>query len=96
MQPTLLTNLKRGVPTLRKNYWPSSPFYKVENEQAAIDLANDPFGLGGSIFTKDINDMQVADQIDSGMIFINEPTTTQPDLPLEELKVQVMVVNCLN
>jgi hypothetical protein len=38
--------------------------------------------------------MQVADQI--GMIFINEPTTTQPDLPLEELKVQVMVVNCLN
>jgi succinate-semialdehyde dehydrogenase/glutarate-semialdehyde dehydrogenase len=26
--------------------------------------------------------MQVADQIDSGMIFINEPTTTQPDLPL--------------
>jgi succinate-semialdehyde dehydrogenase/glutarate-semialdehyde dehydrogenase len=35
--------------------------------------------------------MQVADQIDSGMIFINEPTTTQPDLPLEELKVQVMV-----
>jgi succinate-semialdehyde dehydrogenase/glutarate-semialdehyde dehydrogenase len=25
--------------------------------------------------------MQVADQIDSGMIFINEPTTTQPDLP---------------
>jgi acyl-CoA reductase-like NAD-dependent aldehyde dehydrogenase len=40
--------------------------------------------------------MQVADQIDSGMIFINEPTTTQPDLPFEELKVQVMVVNCLN
>jgi acyl-CoA reductase-like NAD-dependent aldehyde dehydrogenase len=35
--------------------------------------------------------MQVADQIDSGMIFINEPTTTQPDLPFEELKVQVMV-----
>jgi succinate-semialdehyde dehydrogenase/glutarate-semialdehyde dehydrogenase len=56
-----------------------------------------PFGLGGSIFTKDIKRaMQVADQIDSGMIFINEPTTTQPDLPFEELKVQVMVVNCLN
>jgi succinate-semialdehyde dehydrogenase/glutarate-semialdehyde dehydrogenase len=41
MQPTLLTNLKRGVPTLRKNYLPSSLFYKVENEQEAIDLAND-------------------------------------------------------
>jgi succinate-semialdehyde dehydrogenase/glutarate-semialdehyde dehydrogenase len=39
---------------------------------------------------KDIKNEQQADQIDSGMIFINEPTTTQPDLPLEE-KVQVMV-----
>jgi succinate-semialdehyde dehydrogenase/glutarate-semialdehyde dehydrogenase len=56
----------------------SSLFYKVENEQEAIDLANDSPGLGGSIFTRA---MQVADQIDSGMIFINEPTTTQPDLP---------------
>jgi succinate-semialdehyde dehydrogenase/glutarate-semialdehyde dehydrogenase len=46
------------------------------------------FGLGGSIFKRH-KTMQVADQIDSGMIFINEPTTTQPDL--EELKVQVMV-----
>jgi acyl-CoA reductase-like NAD-dependent aldehyde dehydrogenase len=84
MQPTLLTNLKRGVPTFKEElFGPVASFYKVENEQEAIDLANDsPFGLGGSIFTKDIKRaMQVADQIDSGMIFINEPTTTQPDLP---------------
>jgi acyl-CoA reductase-like NAD-dependent aldehyde dehydrogenase len=84
MQPTLLTDLKRGVPTFKEElFGPVASFYKVENEQEAIDLANDsPFGLGGSIFTKDIKRaMQVADQIDSGMIFINEPTTTQPDLP---------------
>jgi succinate-semialdehyde dehydrogenase/glutarate-semialdehyde dehydrogenase len=36
--------------------------------------------------------MQVADRIDSGMIFINEPTTTQPDLPFWGTKVQVTVV----
>jgi succinate-semialdehyde dehydrogenase/glutarate-semialdehyde dehydrogenase len=35
--------------------------------------------------------MQVADRIDSGMIFINEPTTTQPDL-IWGTKVQVTVV----
>ncbi|WP_016989072.1 NAD-dependent succinate-semialdehyde dehydrogenase [Flavobacterium sp. ACAM 123] len=84
MQPTLLTNLKRGVPTFQEElFGPVASFYKVENEQEAIDLANDsPYGLGGSIFTKDIKRAkQVADQIDSGMIFINEPTTTQPDLP---------------
>jgi succinate-semialdehyde dehydrogenase/glutarate-semialdehyde dehydrogenase len=89
-----LTNLKRGVPTFKII---CSLFYKVENEQEAIDLANDSLWLRWINLHKDIKRaMQVADQIDSGMIFINEPTTTQPDLPLEELKVQVMVVNCLN
>ncbi|CAG0904982.1 unnamed protein product, partial [Darwinula stevensoni] len=39
----------------------------VKNEQAAIDLANDsPFGLGGSVFTQDIErGKRVADQIDT-------------------------------
>lgn len=84
MQPTILTNLKRGVPTFQEElFGPVASFYKVENEQAAIDLANDsPFGLGGSIYTKDKKRaIQVADQIDSGMVFINQPTATQPDLP---------------
>jgi succinate-semialdehyde dehydrogenase/glutarate-semialdehyde dehydrogenase len=50
-----LTNLKRGVPTFKEELFGPASFYKVENEQEAIDLANDsPFGLGGSIFTKDI------------------------------------------
>jgi succinate-semialdehyde dehydrogenase/glutarate-semialdehyde dehydrogenase len=61
-------------------------FYKVGNEQEAIDPANDsPFGLGGSIFTKDTKRATI-DQIDSGMIFINQPTATQPDLPFEEIQ----------
>ncbi|SEA27374.1 succinate-semialdehyde dehydrogenase / glutarate-semialdehyde dehydrogenase [Flavobacterium gillisiae] len=84
MQPTILTNLKRGVPTFQEElFGPVASFYKVGNEQEAIDLANDsPFGLGGSIFTKDTKRaIQLADQIDSGMVFINQPTATQPDLP---------------
>jgi succinate-semialdehyde dehydrogenase/glutarate-semialdehyde dehydrogenase len=37
-----LTNLKRGVPTFKEElFGPVASFYKVENEQAAIDLAND-------------------------------------------------------
>ncbi|MCW2119168.1 NAD-dependent succinate-semialdehyde dehydrogenase [Flavobacterium sp. 7A] len=84
MQPTLLTNLKRGEPTFYEElFGPVASFYKVKDEQEAIDLANDsPFGLGGSIYTKDIERaIKIADQIDSGMIFINRPTASQPDLP---------------
>ena len=84
MQPTLLTNLKRGEPTFYEElFGPVASFYKVKDEQEAIDLANDsPFGLGGSIYTKDIERaIKIADQIDSGMVFINQPTASQPDLP---------------
>jgi succinate-semialdehyde dehydrogenase/glutarate-semialdehyde dehydrogenase len=45
-------------------------------------VANDSdFGLG-SVFTQDIErGKRIADQIDSGMVFINHPTWTQADLP---------------
>jgi succinate-semialdehyde dehydrogenase/glutarate-semialdehyde dehydrogenase len=34
----LLTNLKRGVPTFKEElFGPVASFYKVENEQEAID-----------------------------------------------------------
>jgi acyl-CoA reductase-like NAD-dependent aldehyde dehydrogenase len=84
MQPTILTNLKRGEPTFQEElFGPVASFYKVKDEQEAIDLANDsPFGLGGSIYTKDIKRaIKIADQIDTGMVFINQPTWTSPELP---------------
>ncbi|CAG5001287.1 MULTISPECIES: NAD-dependent succinate-semialdehyde dehydrogenase [Dyadobacter] len=84
MQPTILTDIKPGNPAyLEELFGPVASFYRVKNEQAAIDLANDsPFGLGGSVFTQDIERGQrVADQIDTGMVFINHPTWTQADLP---------------
>jgi succinate-semialdehyde dehydrogenase/glutarate-semialdehyde dehydrogenase len=32
---------KRGEPTFMKNFCPVASFYRVKNEQEAIDLAND-------------------------------------------------------
>lgn len=51
-------------------------------------LANDSdFGLGGSIFTKDIErGKRLASRIDTGMLFINQPTWTTPELPLGGIK----------
>lgn len=84
MQPTILTDLKPGIPAYHEElFGPVASFYTVKDEQAAIDLANDSlYGLGGSIFTQDIErGKRVADQIDTGMVFINHPTWTQADLP---------------
>jgi succinate-semialdehyde dehydrogenase/glutarate-semialdehyde dehydrogenase len=84
MQPTILTDLHPGIPAYHEElFGPVASFYRVKDEQAAIDLANDSdFGLGGSVFTQDIErGKRVADQIDTGMVFINHPTWTQADLP---------------
>ena len=84
MEPTILTDLKPGIAAYHEElFGPVASFYVVKDEQAAIDLANDSeFGLGGSVFTQDIErGKRIADQIDSGMVFINHPTWTQADLP---------------
>lgn len=84
MAPTILTDIKPGNPAYHEElFGPVASFYRVKDEQAAINLANDsPFGLGGSVFTQDIErGKRVADQIDTGMVFINHPTWTQADLP---------------
>ena len=84
MQATILTDLKPENPVFYEEFFgPVALFFKVKDEAEAIILANDsPFGLGGSVFTQDIErGKRIANQIDTGMVFINHPTWTQADLP---------------
>ncbi len=84
MQPTILTDITPENPIYYQEiFGPVACIYKVKDEKEAIALANDsPFGLGGSVFTEDIErGKRVAEQIDTGMVFINHPTWTQADLP---------------
>lgn len=84
MQATILTDVQPNNPVFYEEFFgPVALFFKVKNEEEAIALANNsPFGLGGSVFTQDIErGKRVADQIDTGMVFINHPTWTQADLP---------------
>lgn len=84
MEPTILTDLKPGITAYHEElFGPVASFYRVKDEHAAIELANDSdFGLGASVFTQDIErGKRLADQIDTGMVFINHPTWTQADLP---------------
>jgi succinate-semialdehyde dehydrogenase/glutarate-semialdehyde dehydrogenase len=84
MEATILTDIKPENPLFYEEFFgPVALFFTVKNEAEAIALANDsPYGLGGSVFTQDIErGKRVADQIDTGMVFINHPTWTQADLP---------------
>jgi len=89
MQPTILTNIKPGNPAYREEFFgPVALFFRVRNEDEAVALANDSdFGLGGSIFTKDVaRGKRVASRIDTGMVFVNHPTWTATDLPFGGIK----------
>jgi succinate-semialdehyde dehydrogenase/glutarate-semialdehyde dehydrogenase len=89
MEPTILTNIKPGNPAYREEFFgPVALFFRVKNADEAIVLANDSdFGLGGSVFTKDIElGKRVAERLDTGMVFINHPTWTAADLPFGGIK----------
>ena len=89
MQPTILTNIKPGNPAFREEFFgPVALFFRVKNEDEAVALANDSdFGLGGSVFTRDVaRGKRVASRVDTGMVFVNHPTWTTPDLPFGGIK----------
>ena len=89
MQPTILTNITPDNPAYKEEFFgPVALFFRVKNEDEAVALANDSdFGLGGSVFTKDIaRGKRVASRVDTGMVFINHPTWTTPDLPFGGIK----------
>jgi succinate-semialdehyde dehydrogenase/glutarate-semialdehyde dehydrogenase len=89
MQPSILTDIKKGTPAyLEEFFGPVALFFRVANEDEAIALANDStYGLGGSVFTADIErGKRVASRIETGMVFVNHPTWTAPELPFGGIK----------
>lgn len=84
MEPTILSNITASMTAYKEElFGPVASFYIVKNDEEAIKLANDTeFGLGGSVFSKNIQRAKnIANQIDSGMIFINHPTKSSTDMP---------------
>ena len=89
MQPTILTNISPQNPAYHEEFFgPVALFFRVADEDAAVALANDsPFGLGGSVFTQDIaRAKRVASRMDTGMVFINAPASSSPELPFGGVK----------
>lgn len=89
LEPTILTNVNSDNPAYKQEFFgPVALIFSAKDEEEAIAIANDsPFGLGGSVYTSDIErGKRVASRIESGMVFINYPDITAPDLPFGGVK----------
>ena len=89
METTILTDVKPNNPAFRAEFFgPVAMFFRVKDEDAAVALANDSdFGLGGSVFTKDIaRGKRVASRVDTGMMFINNIDWSDAELPFGGVK----------
>jgi betaine-aldehyde dehydrogenase len=83
-QPTLLTNVRHGsVPTREEIFGPVLAITTVADADEAIRLANDSeYGLGASIYTKDLGTaMRAMESIKAGTFWINDPLTDNDAAP---------------
>jgi len=89
MEPTILTGITPENPAFREEFFgPVALFFRVKDENAAIALANDSdFGLGGSVFTKDVDrGKRIASRVETGMMFINNISWSDAALPFGGIK----------
>lgn len=84
VQPTVLTDVTPEMRAYREElFGPVAVIYKVSDAEEALALANDtPFGLGGAVYHSDPEvALDLANRMDTGMVWINEPEGGGPELP---------------
>lgn len=88
-EPTVLAGVTKDNPAYYQEFFgPVAQIFVVDSDVEVLALANDSlFGLGGTIFSTDIARARIiASQIETGMVFINTPTTSRPELPFGGIK----------
>jgi succinate-semialdehyde dehydrogenase / glutarate-semialdehyde dehydrogenase len=89
LEPTILMGISPDNPAYKQEFFgPAALVFAAKDEAEAIAIANDsPFGLGGSVYTSDIErGKRVASRLETGMVFINYPDLSWPDLPFGGVK----------
>nr|AAN37492.1 6-oxohexanoate dehydrogenase [Rhodococcus sp. Phi2] len=87
--PTVLVGV---TPDMRAYYeelfGPVAVVHRVGSLDEAIEAANDsPFGLSSSVFTSDPQKAdRVAEELETGMVWINSTSKSSPDLPFGGVK----------
>ena len=87
--PTLLINIDERMDVF--NYETFGPVFcvtRINSADEAIRLANNSdFGLGGSVWTSDTEKgKKIANKIETGAVFINDMTKSDPRLPFGGVK----------
>ncbi|PXW89744.1 succinate-semialdehyde dehydrogenase/glutarate-semialdehyde dehydrogenase [Nitrosomonas sp. Nm84] len=87
--PTILDHVQPGMPAFDEElFGPVAAIVRVNNAEEAIELANcTQFGLGGSVWTRDVVRGEVlARQIHAGCTFVNGIVKSDPRLPFGGIK----------
>lgn len=87
--PTIVTGVTQEMPLFREEtFGPVAAVIRARDAEHAIELANDSvFGLGGNLWTRDIErGRQIARRLESGGVFINGMTASDPRLPFGGVK----------
>ncbi len=88
-KPTILRNIKSNMRIAQEEtFGPVAPITIVENESEAVKLANDSeFGLGASIWTKDLAKAdKMSRRIESGIVSVNNVVISDPRVPFGGIK----------
>jgi acyl-CoA reductase-like NAD-dependent aldehyde dehydrogenase len=86
---TLVADLTNGSRLVDEEpFGPILPIIKYSDVEEAIRLANDnPNGLGGSVWTRDIEQAkQIAARLECGTVWINNHAMVQPNMPFGGVK----------
>ena len=88
-KPTILTNVKSNMRIANEEtFGPVAPITIVENESEAVKFANESeFGLGASIWTKDLAKAdKMSRRIESGIVSVNNVVISDPRIPFGGIK----------
>jgi succinate-semialdehyde dehydrogenase / glutarate-semialdehyde dehydrogenase len=88
--PTVVSEVDPATPlACEEVFGPVAALMRVANTEEAVRVANQcAYGLGSSLWTKDISRARVlARQIEAGMVFINGMVVSDPRLPFGGVKL---------